>query len=53
MIRNAKLIEENDAITPELLASKPQSEGFLGIFMFKSLEGELTRHIYKSETNLH
>jgi hypothetical protein len=57
MIKNAKLIEFNDRLTPELLVTKPENEGYLAIFMFRTLEPtdgskELVKLIFKSETNL-
>ena len=57
MIKNVKLIEFNDRLSPELLVNKTETEGFLAILMFRNLEPtdgpkELVRHIFKSEKNL-
>lgn len=40
LVNGVKLIELNDQLLtrPELLAEKPEEEGFLGILMFKSIE---------------
>ena len=38
MLKNCKQIEFNDHLTPELLCKKPETDGYLAIFMFKKIE---------------
>ena len=63
LVNGVKLIELNDQLLtkPELLAEKPEEEGFLGILMFKSIEAlagfnssdsskqQLLKHVFKNE----
>ena len=56
-MQNAKIIELNNRLTPELLVQKPEADGFLAIFMFRQLKPadtseSLTRYIYKFDSKL-
>ena len=56
-MKNCKQIEYNDRLTPELLVTKPETDGYLAIFMFKKVEEhetctDLIKHIYQFNSNL-
>ena len=48
LLKNAKLIEVNDSITPELLRTKPEGEGFLAIFMFREQQEQTGEQLLKN-----